>query len=131
MVQHFLHVSDLIITMRQTRILMHPRSLLRRSRIDLKITLTLKVGMRLNRGLPRINTIMNPMNLGCHLLNPKNMLIRVDIRSGPDTCHLPLRKISPLQPDTCLQSPLGLSPLGLSLTKTNLNMIQTPLIIGK
>ena len=40
--------------------------------------------------------------------------------------HLPQRRISPLQPDTGLQSPLG-----LSLTKTNLNMIQTPLIIGK
>ena len=58
----------------------------------------------------------------------KNMLIRVDIRSGPDTCHLPQKRISPLQPDTGLQSPLGLSPLGLSLTKTNLNMIQTPLL---
>ena len=54
------------------------------------------------------------------------MLTRVDIRSGPDTCHLPQRRISPLQPDTGLQSPLG-----LSLTKTNLSMIQTPLIIGK
>ena len=36
MVQHFLHVSDLIFTMHQIRILMHPRSLLKRSRIDLK-----------------------------------------------------------------------------------------------
>ena len=87
---------------------------------------TLTVGMRLNRGLPRTNTMMNPMNLGCHLQNQKNMLIRVDIRSGPDACHLLQRRISPLQPDTGLQSPLG-----LSLTKTNLNMIQTPLIIGK
>ena len=111
------------------RILMHPRSLLRRSRIHLINTLT--VGMRLNRGLPRINSMMNPMNLGFHLLNPIHMLIRVDIRSGPDTCHLPQRRISPLQPDTGLQSPLGLSLLGPSLTKINLNMIQTPLIIGK
>ena len=87
--------------------------------------------MRLNRGLPRINTMMSPMSLGFHLQNLKNMLIRVDIRSGPDMCHLPQRRTSPLQPDTGLQSPLGLSPLGLSLTKTNLNMIQTPLIIGK
>ena len=71
MVQHFLHVSDLIFKMHQIRILMHPRSLLKRSRIDLKNTLTLTVGMRLNQGLPRINTMMNPMNLGCHLLNPK------------------------------------------------------------
>ena len=60
-----------------------------------KNTLTLTVGMRLNRGLPRINTMMNPMNLGCHLLNPKNML--------------PQRRISPLQLDTGLQSPLWLS----------------------
>ena len=26
----------------------------------------------LKRGLPRINTMMNPMNLGCHLLNKKH-----------------------------------------------------------
>ena len=101
----------------------------RRPRIDLKNTLT--KGMRLNRGLPPINTMMNPMNLGFHHLLSKNMLTRVDIRSFPDTCHLPQRRSSPLQPDTGLQSPLRLSPLGLSLTKTNLNMIQTPLIIGK
>ena len=126
MVQHFLHVSDLIFTLHQIRILMHPRSLLRRSRIDPKNTLTLTVGMRLNQGLPRINTMMNPMYLGCHLLNQKIMLIRVNIRLGPDLCHLPQRNISPLQPDTGLQSPLG-----LSLTKTNLNMIQSPLIIWK
>ena len=112
------------------QILLHPRSLLRRPRIDLQNTLTLTKSMRLNRGLPRINTMMNPMNLGFHLLNPKNMLTRVDIRSAPDMCHLPQRRISPLQPDTGLQSPLGLSPLGLSLTKTNLNMIQTPLLQG-
>ena len=31
-----------------------------------------------------------------HLLNPKNMLTRVDIRSGPGMCHLPQRRISPL-----------------------------------
>ena len=52
----------------------------KKSRIDLKNTLTLIKGMMLNRGPPRINTMMNPMNLGCHLLNPKNMLTRVNIR---------------------------------------------------
>ena len=36
-----------------------------------KNTLSLTKGMRLNRGLPRINTMMNPMNLGFHPLNPK------------------------------------------------------------
>ena len=36
-----------------------------------KNTLTLTVGMRLNPGLPRINTMRSPMNLGLHLLNPK------------------------------------------------------------
>ena len=36
-----------------------------------KNTLTLTKGMMLNRGPPRINTMMNPMNLGFHLLNPK------------------------------------------------------------
>ena len=34
----------------------------------------------LSRGLPRINTMMSPMNLGLHLPNPKNMLTRVNIR---------------------------------------------------
>ena len=43
-----------------------------------------------------INTMMSPMNLGFHLLNPKSMLTRVSIRSGPDTHHLPQRRISPL-----------------------------------
>ena len=62
---------------------------------------------------------------------PKNMLTRVDKRPGAGMCHLLQRRISPLQPDTGLQNPLWLSPLGLSLTKTSLNMIQTPLIIVK
>ena len=127
MVQHFLHVSDLILIMHRIRILMHPRNLLRRSRINLKNTLTLTAGTRLNPGLPRINSMMNLMNLGFHLLNLKNMLIRVNIKPGPYMSHLPQRRIIPLHPDTGLQSPLGLSPL----TKTNLNMIQIPLIIGK
>ena len=58
----------------------YPRSLLRRPRIDPKSTLTLIKGMTLNRGPPRINTQMNPMNLGFHLLNLRNMLTRVNIR---------------------------------------------------
>ena len=41
---------------------------------------TLTVGMRLNPGLPWINTMMSPMNLGLHLLNPENMLTRASIR---------------------------------------------------
>ena len=36
-----------------------------------KNTLALTVGMRLKRGLPRINTLMNLMKLGFHLLNLK------------------------------------------------------------
>ena len=36
-----------------------------------KKTLTLTKGMKLNRGLPRMNTMRNPINLGSHLLNPK------------------------------------------------------------
>ena len=59
-------------------------------------------------------------------MHPKNMLTRVDINLGPDMFHLPQRKISPLWLNTGLLSPLGLSPLGLTLIKTNLNMIQTP-----
>ena len=88
MVLLFPHVSVLIIITHRISIPAYPRSLLRRPRIDLKNTLTLIKGMILTRGPPRINTMMNPMNLGCHLLNPKNMLTRVNIRSGPDTCHL-------------------------------------------
>ena len=68
--------SDL--RMCQIRILMHPRSLLRRSRIDLNNTLTLTKGMRLNRGLPWINSMMNPMNLGFHLLNPNKRRVPVN-----------------------------------------------------
>ena len=88
-----------------------------------KNTLTLTKGLMLSGGPPQINTMMNPMNLGFHLLNPKNMLTRVNIRRGPDMCYPLQRRISPLQPDTGLQSPLRLSPLGLSLIKTNLNTI--------
>ena len=81
---------------------------------------------KLVQDLHRTNTLMNPTNLGCHLPNPKNMLTRVNINLGPDMYHLPQRKISPLWLNTGF-----LSPLGLILIKTNLNMIQTPLIIGK
>ena len=45
-----------------------------------KNTLTLINGMMLNLGPPWISTMMNPMNLGFHLLNQKNMLTRVNIR---------------------------------------------------
>ena len=96
------------------------------ARMDIKHTLTLIGSMMLVQDLPRTNTLMNPTNLGCHLPNPKNMLTRVDINLGCDMFHLPQRKISPLWLNTGL-----LSPLGITLIKTNLNMIQTPLIIGK
>ena len=66
------------------------------------------------------------MNLRFHLLNLKSTLIRVNTNQGPDMCRLPQRRISPLLPDTGLLSPLGLSPQGLFLIKTSLNMIQTP-----
>ena len=36
--------------------------------------------MMLTQGLPRINKMMNPMNLGFHLPKPKNVLTRVNIR---------------------------------------------------
>ena len=111
--------------------LLHLSNLRRRSRINPKSIATLAVGMKLNPGLPRINLMRNPMNLGSHLLNLKSTLIRVNTNQGPDMCHLPQRRISPLLPDTGLLSPLGLSPQGLFLIKTSLNMIQTPLIIGK
>ena len=82
-------------------------------------------------GLPRTNHMRNPMNLGSLLLNLKSTLIRVNTNQGPDMCHLLQGRISPLQPDTGLLSPLGLSPQGLFLIKTFHNMIHTPLIIGK
>ena len=71
------------------------------------------------------------MNLGSLLPNLKSTLIRVNTSQGPDMSHLLQGRISPLQPDTGLLSPLGLSPQGLFLIKTFHNMIQTPLIIGK
>ena len=61
-----------------------------------KNTVILAVGMGLNPGLPRINPMRNLMNLGSHLLNLKNTLIRVNIKPGPDMSHLPQRRISPL-----------------------------------
>ena len=61
-----------------------------------KNTAILAVDMKLNPGLPRINSMRNLMNLGSHLLNLKNTLIRVNIKPGPDMCHLPQRRISPL-----------------------------------
>ena len=67
----------------------------RRSRINPKSIATLAVGMKLNPGLPRINLMRNPMNLGSHLLNLKSTLIRVNTNQGPDMCHLQGR-ISPL-----------------------------------
>ena len=88
------------------------KSLLRRLQIHLQNTLTLIGSMILNRGLPWINTMMNPMNLGFHFLNPKNMLTRVNIRLGPDTCHLPHRRISSLYPDTGLIKALWGSAFG-------------------
>ena len=96
MVLHFHLIAVLIIIRHRICLLVQLRSLLRIPQIDFKSTLTLLGSMMLNRGLPRINTLMNPINLGCHLLNPKNMLTRVNIRPGPDTCHLPQRTISPL-----------------------------------
>ena len=122
MVWHFLQVSDLIIRISRIRTLMHPRYLPRRPWIDLKGTLTLIGSMiMLVQDLPWTNTLMNPTNLGRHLPNTKNMLTRVNINLGPDVYHLPQRKISPLWLYTGL-----LSPLGPTLIKTNLNMIQTP-----
>ena len=56
----------------------------------------LVVGMKLNPGLPQINLMRNPMNLGSSLLNQKSTLIRVNTNQGPDMCRLPQRKISPL-----------------------------------
>ena len=64
MLQHFLYVSDLLLIMHRIRMLIHPRNLLKRSQINLKNTVTLTVSMRLNPGLPRINSMMNSMNLG-------------------------------------------------------------------
>ena len=57
-------------------------------------------------------------------LDPKSMLIKVNTKCGPDTFLPRQRRISPLHANTGL-----LSPLGLFLTKTNHNTIQTLLII--
>ena len=82
---------DLI--MHRIRMLVHPRNLLRRSR---KKHCHSRSRHEVNPGVPRINPMKNPMNLGSHLPNLKNTLIRVNIKPGPDMCHLPQRRISPL-----------------------------------
>ena len=54
-----------------------------KKQVEVDQTLTSKPGTSqavVNLDLPRINTMMNPINLRCHLLNPKNMLTRVSIR---------------------------------------------------
>ena len=77
-VLHFHLTLGLIIMWYRISLLVQPRSLLRRLQLDLKNILT--GSMTLIRGLPQINTLMSPMNLGLHVLNPKNMLTRVSIR---------------------------------------------------
>ena len=46
-----------------------------------KNTVILAVDMRLNPGLPRINSMRNPINIGSHLLNLRNTLIKHKTRS--------------------------------------------------
>ena len=134
MVLHFLHISVLTFKTHRIRILMHLRSLLRRPRIDhkKKNTLTLAKGMTLTQGPPRINTMMNPLNLGFHLLNPKKHAdkSRHKVRSRYVSS-------SSEEDQSSVARHRSSKPSG-SLTKTNLNMIQTPpppppppLIIGK
>ena len=79
----------------------------KRSRTHTKSKATLVVGRKLIQDLPRTNQMRNPMNLGSLLPNLKSTLIRVNTSQGPDMCHLLQRRISPLQPDTGLLSPLG------------------------
>ena len=131
MVQLLLQVSDLSIRMPRIRTLMHSRNLLRRSQIDPKCTFTLIASKMLIRGLSWMHILMNLTNLGFHLPNLKNMLTRASIKLGPDISHYLQRKISLLWLNNGLLSPLGLAHLGLTLTKTNLNMIQALLTIGK
>ena len=68
----------------------------KRSRTNPKSIATFAVGMKLNPGLPRINLMRNPMNLGSLLPNLKSTLIRVNTNQGPDMCHLPQGRISSL-----------------------------------
>ena len=89
-------VSDLTLMIHRIRMLLHLSYLRGRSRINPKNTANLAVVMKLNPGLPWINLMRNPMNLGSHLLNLKSTLIRVNTNQGPDMCHLPQRRISPL-----------------------------------
>ena len=51
------------------------------------------------------------MNLGSHLLNLKSTLIRVNTNQGPDMCHLPQRRISPLARHRS-SKPSGAQPSG-------------------
>ena len=55
--------------------------------------------MILSRALPRTITQIRPMTLGLFLVDQRNILIRLNINPGPDTCILPQRRNSPLWPD--------------------------------
>ena len=44
------------------------------------------------------------MTLGLFLVDQRNMLTRLNINPGPDTYHLPQRRISPLYPDIGLRN---------------------------
>ena len=90
-----------------------------------KNTLILTNSMILSQA--RTNTQIRPMTLGLHLVDPKSMLTKLNTKPGPYIFRLLQRRISPLYPDTGLQNLPG-RPI---LIKTNLNMTQTHLTIGK
>ena len=84
-VQHSLRVSYLTSMIPQISTLLHLNYLRKRSRTNPKSIATLAVGMKLNPGLPRINLMRNPMNLGSLLPNLKSTLIRVNTNQGPSS----------------------------------------------
>ena len=83
-VQHSLLVSYLTSMIPRISTLLHLNYPQKRSRTNPKSIATLAVGMKLNPGLPRINLMRNPMNLGSLLPNLKSTLIRVNTNQGPD-----------------------------------------------
>ena len=127
MVPPYHHVSLLInlnMTTNQISIQVYPMNLLRWHRLGLKSILTHKKhDIEPRSALDQYSGQSDEPRVASSRPK-KHMQIESNTKCGPDFCLHLQRRISPLHPDTGLQSPLGLIPI-------NLNTIQTHLIIGK
>ena len=93
-VQHSLLTSYLTLTIHWISTLLHLNYLRKRSRTNPKSHSRSR--HEIESRSASVNLLRNPMNLGSLLLNLKSTLIRVNTSLGPDMCHLPQGRISPL-----------------------------------